>query len=559
MDIDDRAAQLAGFALLMKAREDDRRIFSRGVRLNVMALQSTQHLDARALWRDLNLTGDWHQGQSQSLFESEQKPLSSNDNTYKAIVDLIERFQEAKTFGSLIEVPNSVEAPLKTLLKVLTELADSGDTMQMSAARQLKPIVHQAWMLAQRYEAVVANPPYIGRKYFNVSLKRYIDKCFPISKGDAYSAFIERNIALASIGSSIGMITIPNWMFNSGFEDLRKLLIGSTSINSLIHNGRGVWGSDFGSCSFVLNSYCLEKYRGKYKRLFKKQGSVASSEELRERFFSYPEHLAEQKNFKSIPGCLFAYWISSQLRSAFEKGKQIEDLAPVRQGFQTGNNDRFVRMWQEVSINKIKMDANMHSDVVESKAKWVPYNKGGDFRKWYGNNAVVVAFDEENYEALKKSGNCLPSRNLYFRESITWSAISSGVFGARYSPTGAVFSADGACAFPHENSVQLILGLLNSKVSTKIMEFFAATIHFNVGNIRKIPVAHIGESERRELFESVDRLVSIGADDWDCFEYSPGFKRNFLIVNSGHDDLSIRVAYENMLQKTKIRLWRQSD
>jgi len=179
LDIDDRAAQLAGFALLMKAREDDRRIFTRGVRLNVMALQSTQHLDASTLWRDLNLTGDWHQGQSQSLFEAEQKELSSNDNTYQAIVDLIERFQNAKTFGSLIEVPNSFEAPLKRLLEVLTELVESGDTMQKTAAKQLMPIVQQAWVLAQRYEAVVANPPYMGNKGMSLGVgSRVIDHSF---------------------------------------------------------------------------------------------------------------------------------------------------------------------------------------------------------------------------------------------------------------------------------------------------------------------------------------------------------------------------------------------
>lgn len=176
LDIDDRAAQLAGFALLMKAREDDRRILTRNVRLNVLAMQSSQHLDANTLWRDLNLTGDWHQGQSQSLFDSEQQDLSNNDATYKLMADLIERFQDAKTFGSLIEVPNEWEVPLKALLEELSELTNSGDMMQKAAAQRLVPVVQQAWVLAQRYNAVVANPPYMGSKGMNKALKDYAKK-----------------------------------------------------------------------------------------------------------------------------------------------------------------------------------------------------------------------------------------------------------------------------------------------------------------------------------------------------------------------------------------------
>ncbi|WP_141275925.1 BREX-1 system adenine-specific DNA-methyltransferase PglX, partial [Vreelandella aquamarina] len=256
LDIDDRAAQLAGFALLMKAREDDRRILTRlvdnKVRLNVLAMQSSQHLDANTLWRDLNLTGDWHQGQSQSLFESEQQDLSSNDATYRLIADLIERFQDAKTFGSLIEVPNEWEAKLKALLGELSELTNSGDMMQKAAAQRLVPIVQQAWVLAQRYDVVVANPPYMGGKFYDKALKSFVVRNYKESKGDLYAAFIEKNLKLAKNDKYIGMITIPNWMFLSTYEGVRKFIVDSCYIDTFVHNGRGVWGSDFGSCSFVF-------------------------------------------------------------------------------------------------------------------------------------------------------------------------------------------------------------------------------------------------------------------------------------------------------------------
>ncbi|MGE4535326.1 BREX-1 system adenine-specific DNA-methyltransferase PglX [Halomonas sp.] len=271
LDIDDRAAQLAGFTLLMKAREDDRRIFSRGVRLNVMALQSTQHLDASSLWRDLNLTGDWHQGQSQSLFESEQKELSSSDNTYKAIVDLIERFQDAKTFGSLIEVPNSFEAPLKTLLEELTELSESGDTMQKTAAKQLIPIVQQAWVLAQRYDSVVANPPYMGGKGMNAQLKGFAKKAYPNSKSDLFAIFIERNLDLVVEGGAVGMITMQSWMFLSSYEALRSRILNKHTILSMAHLGArafdSIGGEVVSTTAFVLESAHKPDYQGAYMRL----------------------------------------------------------------------------------------------------------------------------------------------------------------------------------------------------------------------------------------------------------------------------------------------------
>ena len=271
LDIDDRAAQLAGFALLMKAREDDRRIFTRGVRLNVMALQSTQHLDASTLWRDLNLTGDWHQGQSQSLFDGEQKELSSNDNTYKAIVDLIERFQDAKTFGSLIEVPNSFEGPLKSLLEVLTELTDSGDTMQKTAARQLMPIVQQAWVLAQRCDAVIANPPYMGGKGMNAQLKGFAKKAYPNSKSDLFAIFIERNLDLVVEGGAVGMITMQSWMFLSSFEALRSRILNKHTILSMAHLGArafdSIGGEVVSTTAFVLENAHKSDYQGAYIRL----------------------------------------------------------------------------------------------------------------------------------------------------------------------------------------------------------------------------------------------------------------------------------------------------
>jgi type II restriction/modification system DNA methylase subunit YeeA len=399
LDIDDRAAQLAGFALLMKAREDDRRIFTRGVRLNVMALQSTQHLDASTLWRDLNLTGDWHQGQSQSLFEGEQKELSSNDSTYKAIVDLIERFQDAKTFGSLIEVPNSFEAPLKSLLEVLTELADGGDTMQMSAARQLKPIVHQARILAQRYEAVVANPPYMGSKHQTPAVKKYLKSAYKGYEKDLFSAFMVRNLALSKAHGQLGFMTPFVWMFLSSYEQLRKRLIEDEVITSLIQlEYSGFDGATVPICTFVLSKGHIANYTGSYIRLSDFRGAVNQGpktlEAIQNRDCGWL-YDARPDDFSKIPGSPLAYWAPNKIRDIFEEHGPLGDVCDASAGMLTTDNERFLRYWWEVSDKSIKWDAASSEEAKSSKLRWFPHNKGGAFKRWYGNQEYIVDWQDD--------------------------------------------------------------------------------------------------------------------------------------------------------------------
>ena len=354
LDIDDRAAQLAGFALLMKAREDDRRILTRNVRLNVLAMQSSQHLDANTLWRDLNLTGDWHQGQSQSLFDNEQKELSSNDTTYKLIADLIERFQDAKTFGSLIEVPNEWEAPLKALLEVLSELTNSGDMMQKAAAQRLVPIVQQAWVLAQRYEAVVANPPYMGSKYQTPVVKKYLKDAYKGYEKDLFSAYIVRNLDFAKEHGQLGFMTPFVWMFISSYEQLRKRLIEEDVITSLIQlEYSGFDGATVPICTFTLSKGHIDSYRGSYIRLSDFRGSANQGpktlEAIQNRDCGW-FYDAKPDDFKKIPGSPVAYWASEKTVDAYVKGTSLDEIAPVRVGLQPGNNEKFVRFWVEVSI-----------------------------------------------------------------------------------------------------------------------------------------------------------------------------------------------------------------
>lgn len=453
LDIDDRAAQLAGFALLMKAREDDRRIFTRGVRLNVMALQSTQHLDASTLWRDLNLTGDWHQGQSQSLFEGEQKELSSNDNTYKAIVDLIERFQDAKTFGSLIEVPNSYEAPLKSLLEVLTELADSGDTMQKIAASQLMPVVQQAWVLAQRYDAVIANPPYMGNKGMNKALKDYAKNSYPNSKSDLFAIFMEHAFFMLKPLGHNAQINMQSWLFISSYRSLRNWLLESKTFYTMAHLGARAFGQISGevvqTCAWIMGNQPIKKYQPVFFRLIdgdekEKKKNLLSRSERAEKI--------KQEEFFKIPETPIAYWVKSNVADCFNNSPLLSNYALPKQGISTCNDQLFLRLWHEVDVDKISFPKNFSEE-----KKWYPFNKGGGYRKWYGNNDYILNWESGGQDVHKYNnlpldykGAPMRGKDYFFKEGMSWSAISSGNFSGRYTPPGFSFAGKGPMLFAKE-------------------------------------------------------------------------------------------------------------
>lgn len=288
LDIDDRAGQLAGFSLMMLAREDDRRIFNRALKLNVLALQESRHLDLAGLWQALNLTRDWQRGQSQGLFESEQSNLAAAqaDNRYQLLRSMLQRFIQAKTFGSLIEVPAEDAAPLAELLAQLRELASTGDSMQKPAAEALLPYVQQAWILAQRYDAVIANPPYMGSKGMNTDLKDFAKKAYPNSKSDLFAIFMERAFALLKPQGFNAQINMQSWMFLSSYEQLREWLLQHTTIITMAHLGARAFDSISGevvsTTAFVIENAAYPNYSGAYIRLVDGKSEAEKSKMLLE-------------------------------------------------------------------------------------------------------------------------------------------------------------------------------------------------------------------------------------------------------------------------------------
>ncbi|WP_233162063.1 BREX-1 system adenine-specific DNA-methyltransferase PglX, partial [Enterobacter hormaechei] len=341
LDIDDRAAQLSGFALMMMARDDDKRIFTRNVRLNVLSLQESNHIDLPTLWKALNLSGSWQSGTSQGLFSDEEQDLSSfnADNRYQLLKRTLARFTQAKTFGSLIDVPSDEHEQLKELMSTLFELQESGDSMQKPAAKQLIEFVHQALVLSIRYDAVIANPPYMGSNGMNAELKDFSKKNFPNSKSDLFAIFMERAFKLLSQYGFNAQINMQSWMFLSSYEQLRSNLLEDHTFITMAHLGARAFSQISGevvqTTAWVIQKEHIKQYQPSFYRLV--EGNEQEKQDAllnRENEFS----ATVQEDFEKIAGNPIAYWVSKELRYTFGKFNSFSHFSDTRIGLITGDN-----------------------------------------------------------------------------------------------------------------------------------------------------------------------------------------------------------------------------
>ncbi|WP_411725280.1 BREX-1 system adenine-specific DNA-methyltransferase PglX [Methyloglobulus sp.] len=433
LDIDDRAAQLAGFALLMKARADDRRLFDNPPKLNVQALQDSKGLDANELAQVL------------SGYASLTRPT---------IASLLDTFVHAKTFGSLIQIPPNLNAQLSMMEANLKLAIQNGNLLAQPAAFNLLPLVRQALILGMQFDAVVANPPYMGGKGMNAALKEYAKLTFPDSKSDLFAMFIERGFEWCKPSGFNSMVTMQSWMFLSSFEGMREKLLADRTIITMAHLGARAFSEISGevvqTTAFVLQGQHFSGYKPVFFRL------VDGQEEQKETTLRTGKNRLEamiQDDFGKIPGQPLVYWLSKQLVSSFSN-KKISDVGDTRVGCQTSDNNRFLRLWHEVNYDKFQADCPNRDIAAKSNKKWFPYNKGGSARKWFGNLEYVINWENDGKDVFDFARGLYgsPTRivkngDYYFRESITWSKVSSGVPSFRYQPNGAVFDVAGASLF----------------------------------------------------------------------------------------------------------------
>lgn len=471
LEICPRAAQLAELALVFKAREKSRRFFQPEhlVRPHIIELRDVRFAE--------NELCDYIHA------------LGLGDLFNQPMLKLLHQFEEAKNFGSLIQ-PCLDERAI-AIARCAIEAKDLGGQLFLRETHlKVLRVLEQAEALTQRYHVVVANPPYMGAATMNAKLKAYIADNYAEGKADLYGAFILRDLSFLIEDGLLGMITIPNWLFLESFADLRAVVLDKSYLSSLVQNGRGVWGGDFGSCGFTIVKAAHADRRGTFKKLFKKQGEIQSNDEIEANFhksIQYPNYTACSADFEVIPGRIIAYWSSTTLRSAFTHSHPIGELVPIKSGMATTNNERFLRRWYEVSMNRTKLDARSHELASQSGRKWFPYKKGGDFRKWYGNDEYVLNWgnDGEEIKAAVVNNPADPrtthwSRRIFgteyfFLPSITWSAISASYFSVRVSGPGAIFSNASNGAFPKAD-LSFYASLLNSTLVSEFLKILSPTI-----------------------------------------------------------------------------------
>ncbi len=550
LDIDDRAAQMAGFALLMKACADDRTVLRNPPKLNVLALQDSNGLDAEALAKALLPRERFEIIPSVDLLPetltqptlAAQQPTSTEAKAIKALVTL---FDGAKTFGSLITVPDAVMKSLPLLDALLAEPL-TGDLLlrqaQEAAHQSLKPMVEQAQLLVGRYDSVIANPPYMS--VMPQSLASFADKHFKKSKYNLYGPFIERNLNFAKREGHVGMVTLQGWMFSLRYEAFRRDLLSKSCIVSMAHLGtRGfdsIGGEVVSTTAFVLNKHAEQQFLGKFVRLVEGENEEVKSSKLREQASGMSVEVTFNRaaaQFSKAPANALIYWASENVERAFASMPRLASKLVTREGMATGSNEQFLRLWHECDFTGIALNTLNIAEAKESRARWFPYVKGGGSRRWYGNFEYVVNWQNDGHEirnfADKKTGR-IRSHNyngeFSFREGFSWSGISSADFAVRYVPKGFLFDAKGPMGFMDDTqSTFAAMGLLNSRVANHFIKMMAPDLDFKLGHVLNLPFMETNESEILQIHGD---CIDIQSNDWNQFEYSWDFSKNPMIALS---------------------------
>lgn len=510
LDIDDRASQLAYFAVMMKARSYDRRFLSRGIKPNVLAIKESNRMSAAI--RD-GLTTD-----------AEMNGISRY---------LVDSFRDAKELGSIITVePKDYDGYMAYLDGCDGEgqlTMEDADWLQ-NTRPMLKTLARQAKVLSAKYPVVCTNPPYLNK--IEGRLKTFVTENYKDYSGDLFSVFTYRNLMFCKQDGYCGYMTPFVWMFIKTYEKLREFIIRNKSITTLVQMEYSAFEeATVPICSFVLkNGKATEN--GLYFKLSEFKGGMEVQkqkvlEALENKDCGY-FYEADQCNFTKIPKKRLGYWISDKMIDQFSK-KSVSDYADTRRGLQTGNSERFIRKWYEVSTTNAALQID--DKTTQQTAKWFLFNSGGAFRRWYGNIIDVVNW-ENNGREIKSTGKAIiPSEERYFDELVSWNKISSGQMSVRYQPNG-IIPGD-ASPFLHSLAqdheiILYVMAMLNSKIAAAIVEILSPTLNFEVGNIAEIPVA-IDAETREVVIPIVDACVRLARNEWNDYETSWDFKRNPLV------------------------------
>lgn len=519
LEIDERAAQLASFALMMKARADDRRIFDSEAKPNISAFQDCKGLNAADISHALN----------EPALNVGEGSVSQGD-----IASLLELFENAKTFGSLIQIPPNLAANLPEIEKRLDDVLKHGDLTHASA-HVLKPFLQQARLLARKYDAVVANPPYLGGKYFTSILTAFIEAEYSISGANLFSAFIDACDRLTKASGKTALITLHNWMFLADFTEYRQSLLASKCFDSIIHLGAKAFpeisGEMVQAVAFAFGKHANQDTITACYRLV-----TGDTEQKRQVLIAgrCRHDCNLHTRFNSVEGSPCLYWFSDRAMAVFTQGTPFGAIAKARAGLSTGDNPLFQRYWFEVDSRSIGFGYRNTTETQDGKHRWFPCNSSGDTVKWYGNQLVVVdwQFDGQRIKGFVDSRGKLRSRpqntSCYFQEGLTWNKLGSSGFCGRFKEAGFIFDDTSRSAFPRtEEDTLACLGVLNSTVGLMLMTALNPSMSFTNWDIQRVPVV-----TQQQVISGVREMVELAKHSWNARDLSWNFARSPWLVSN---------------------------
>ncbi|MFB9862456.1 BREX-1 system adenine-specific DNA-methyltransferase PglX [Rufibacter immobilis] len=526
-EIDERAAQLAAMALMMKARSYQRRFFKKGdvPQPHILCFQ------------DLTLD---EKGAATALASIGAKPSDE-------LLHDLKHMRQATNLGSLI-VPHAGLPEIENVLRKIEAQIEQADMYQQHDLLQMKGALGQLTLIGQKYACIVDNPPYMGARKMNPVLSKYINSELKNSRADLMGCFMERAIKSAHDNGFISMINFQSWMFLSSFEDLRKQLLKTTTIDKLLHIGRGVFGSDSGTVVFVLEKKQQSVQASYFMRLFEKEVQVETNKIKEQRLLKkeFKDYTINQSEFLKLPGQPISYWISKPSLQAYKNAYPLVDIADVATGLQTGDNNRFVRYWYEVdNSNTIK---NVSKESVKSvKERWFPYNKGGQFKKYYGNQELVVNWENSGNDIKNLKSKLLEEGKItannskcwneskYFLPSLSWTKVAYDL-SVRYYPQGFGFDVGGCSIFPKEDGdYWFLLALLNSKLTKPLLGPVSPTVNFEPGQLKTYPIIQDRKACSEKLKSFVNEILTDTIVEFESIEINCDFKKLILLSCNGQD------------------------
>ena len=505
LDIDDRAAQLAYFAVMMKARQYDRRIFSKGIQPHVHAIT-----------------------ESNGITDDEIKYFSKGEEKLeKDLRTIIEELYDAKEYGSILEV--SV-VDFEALYKRFEEISNEISLFSIQAMNKLYPLIQTAEALSQKYDVCITNPPYLNSSRMSTKLNSYVKDKFPGARSDLAMVMFEAiGKNMSKEGGAISLVTTTSWMFISSFEEVRDYVVKNLDFQSIVDFGTELFEGKIGHLPIV--AWCnINRHLGrKFNAVRLEEYCYAKRVVKQEEFFNRKNYyVADEGWFEIIDGNPLCYWISDAQIRAFQDNPALVTISPPRTGMMTTNNKLFLREWYEVDINRISFNSDSIENSVKSGKRWFPYNKGGNFQKWYGNRDLIVNWEDEGRDIIAAGMTSFRGKDFYFKEGLTWTIFGYDNFAVRLSPTGAIFDIGGTSTFPPRELMLYILGYLNSRVASDFITLINPTVNIQNGDIKRLPII-VNSEAVDEVTSLVEQCVALTRSNYDSNEVSWDFERNPLL------------------------------